>query len=117
MVHSLCGFMLVLWLLLSCTHAQAQTLAFPTAEGFGKFAQGGRGGRVIQVTNLNWSGPGSLRACLEATGRRTCIFRVGGIIEMGHGEACVIAPDGTNHPPPYPTIAWHTAPGAGSVLQ
>lgn len=41
--------------------------AFPTAEGFGANAVGGRGGRVVEVTNLDDAGPGSLRSCLEAS--------------------------------------------------
>src|SRR5205823_6196125 len=57
-------------------------LAFPGAEGYGRFAIGGRGGRVIEVTNLNDAGLGSLRAAVEADGPRTVVFRVGATIPL-----------------------------------
>lgn len=82
--------------------------AFPGAEGFGAQSIGGRGGRVIEVTNLNDSGPGSLRAAIEAEGPRIVVFRVGGTIEL---QSRITIDN------PYITIAGQTAPGGGIAIK
>ena len=81
--------------------------AFPGAEGFGAESVGGRGGRVIEVTNLDDSGPGSLRAAIEAEGPRIVVFRVAGVIRL---ESLIRLRE------PYITIAGQTAPGGGITI-
>jgi len=93
------------WGLLLSAPAEAAVKAFPTAEGFGANAVGGRGGRVIEVTNLNDAGPGSLRDCAEATGARICVFRVSGTIALS--SPIRISGDAAS----YLTIAGQTSPG------
>jgi len=96
-------------------HFRTRSLAFPTAEGYGRFARGGRNGRIIEVTNLEDYNagkgeaviPGSFRAAVEAEGPRTIIFRVSGIIHLK--LPCAVHN-------PYCTIAGQTAPGDGICL-
>ncbi|HEV7747148.1 MAG TPA: hypothetical protein VGO56_19290 [Pyrinomonadaceae bacterium] len=82
--------------------------SFPGAAGFGATTPGGRGGRVIFVTNLNDSGPGSFRAACEAEGPRIVIFRVSGLITLAQPIVIKNA---------FITIAGQTAPGDGICLR
>ncbi len=85
-------------------------LAFPTAEGYGRFARGGRGGRVVEVTTLSDAGSGSLRNALEVEkGPRTVVFKVGGVIALD--SKLVIPNDGGNV-----YVAGQTAPGDGICI-
>ena len=85
---------------------QTAVLAFPGAEGYGRYAHGGRGGKVVYVTNLKDDGSeGSLRwALTNGRGPRTVMFKVSGIIDM-HYKTCRVDDN--------VTIAAQTAPGKG----
>ncbi|QJR14629.1 pectate lyase family protein [Usitatibacter palustris] len=88
--------------------AQAPQPAFPGAVGWAAVTPGGRGGKIIRVTNLNADGPGSLFAALKEKGPRIIVFEVGGVIDMGRKEWKITEP--------YFTIAGQTAPSPGITL-
>jgi hypothetical protein len=90
------------------TYLNAQTLAFPGAEGFGRFAKGARGAatqEVYVVTNLNDAGAGSFRDAVSKPGR-IVTFAVGGVVRLV--TDVVVSPN--------TTIAGQTAPGDGIVF-
>lgn len=100
--------LLALSLLAATSSAYGQTLAFPGAKGFGRYATGARASgtrSVYLVTNLNDSGSGSFRDAVSQSGR-IVVFRVGGIINLA--SDVVVAAN--------TTIAGQTAPGTGIVL-
>ena len=85
----------------------AQPIAFPCAEGSGRFATGGRGGTVYEVTNLANSGPGSIVDAVSQP-NRTIVFRLSGTIELGDE---ILSPESNV------TIAGQTAPGDGICIK
>lgn len=93
----------------TCTLAcMAQQIANIGVEGWAAYTVGGRGGRIIRVTNLNDSGAGSFAEAIAASGPRIIVFEVGGVINMNGSSKGIKNP--------FVTIAGQTAPGMGITL-
>ena len=87
---------------------QAEPLAFPGALGAAAKTPGGRGGKILRVTTLAPTGPGSLLEALDTDGPRIVVFEVGGVIDMQQHEIKITKP--------FLTIAGQTAPSPGITL-
>lgn len=88
--------------------AASQVPVFPGARGFGVETPAGRGGKILRVTTLNATGPGSLAEALNTTGARIVVFEVGGVIDLEGGTLRVSEP--------FLTVAGQTAPSPGITL-
>src|SRR5688572_10030135 len=85
--------------------AGTDAVAFPGAQGWAAHTPGGRGGRVLRVTTLAASGPGSFAEAVTASGPRIVVFEVGGVVDLGMKELRITEP--------FLTIAGQTAPLPG----
>ena len=96
------------WFAMGMTMAMfAQAPAFPGAEGHGRFVTGGRGGKIVHVTNLNDSGTGSFRQAVSGSDKKIVVFDVGGVIALRSNVNI-----GANT-----TIEGQTAPAPGITLR
>ena len=92
----------------SAAVAAPAPLAFPGAQGWAAHTPGGRGGKILRVTNLNNKGPGSFREAIETQGPRTIVFEVAGAIDLDRDDIEIKEP--------FVTIAGQTAPSPGVTL-
>ena len=97
----------------------AQAPAFPGAEGHGRFVTGGRGGRIVHVTNLNDSGTGSFREAVKS-GNRIIVFDVAGVIALKSDLKIAdnITILGQTAPSPGITLRYYTVqPGSNNIIR
>jgi len=88
--------------------ADTAQASFPGAVGWAAQTPGGRGGKIIRVTNLNADGPGSLKEAIETAGPRIVVFEVGGVIDLKRSTLTIREP--------FITIAGQTAPSPGITI-
>ena len=112
----------ILVALLSTTtvFSQSSAPAFPGAEGHGRYVTGGRGGKVVHVTNLNDSGTGSFRSAVSGSDKKIVVFDVGGIIalnsDLNIGDNTTIL--GQTAPNPGITLRYYTIrPGSNNIVR
>ena len=100
--------LILLFTVLTATlSAAAQAPAFPGAEGHGRYTAGGRGGKIVHVTNLNDSGTGSFRQAVKGSDKKIVVFDVAGVIALASDVSI-----GANT-----TILGQTAPAPGITLR
>lgn len=104
--------------LMVCSTVMAQAPAFPGAEGHGRYVTGGRGGKVVRVTNLNDSGAGSLREAVTGSAKKIVVFDVAGVIalkkDLKIGANTTI--EGQTAPSPGITIRYYTVQPSGNNI-
>ena len=99
--------------------AMAQAPAFPGAEGHGRYVTGGRGGKIVHVTNLNDSGTGSFREAVKS-GNKIIVFDVAGVIalksDLKFADNITIL--GQTAPSPGITLRYYTVqPGSNNIIR
>ena len=107
MKHILLSLLFIICHLTFNSVAAQTTPAFPGAEGHGRYVTGGRGGKVVHVTNLNDSGTGSFRSAVSGSSKKIVVFDVGGVIALKSNVNI-----GANT-----TIMGQTAPAPGITLR
>jgi hypothetical protein len=105
---------------LSAAQAEAQAPAFPGAEGHGRYVTGGRGGRVVHVTNLDDAGAGSFREAVTAKGKKIVVFDVAGVIALKSDVKMTENTTVLGQTAPYPgiTLRYYTVtPKSNSIIR
>ena len=103
-----------------CSPTWAQAPAFPGAEGNGRYTTGGRGGKIVHVTNLNDKGAGSLRAAVSGNGKKMVVFDMGGVIALASDLKIGANTTILGQTAPYPgiTLRYYTVePGSNNIIR